>query len=85
MCCSREMTPEEKVAAAKTPEEELASKKRRAHHAAEAIRIAGELDNLGPGYAEDGIIRTVLRARVKQETRRAKLDHCDCGYCGGGC
>jgi len=59
--------------------------KHRAYHAAEAIRIAAELAGLAPGFAEDGIIRTVLRARVKQETRRAKLDHCDCGYCGGGC
>jgi len=55
----------------------------RAYHAAEAGRIAGELASLGPGYAEDGVVRTVLRRRVEQERRRAR-EGCRCPYCSGG-
>jgi len=55
---------------------------RKRYHAAEAARIAGELDNLGPGYADDGIVRTILRRRVEQERRRAE-DGCDCAHCRG--
>ncbi len=39
---------------------------------AEAKRIQAELDALGDGYAEDGIVRTVLRERVAQELRGAE-------------
>lgn len=34
---------------------------------AEARRIQGELDSLGPEFSEDGIVRTVLRERILQE------------------
>jgi len=53
-------------------------KQGKAYHAGEASRIAMELVNLGPGFTEDGIIRTVLRERVEQEMRRSKLG---CDYC----
>lgn len=52
----------------------------REYHAAEAVRIAGELDNLGPGYAEDGVVRTVLRQRVEQEKHQAEHG-CGCVHC----
>ena len=42
-----------------------------AYHEAEAERIQGELEALGDGYADDGVVRTLLRARVQQERRRA--------------
>ena len=41
------------------------------YHQQEAIRIQKELDDLGPGFAEDSIIRTVLRNRIKQEKQKA--------------
>lgn len=41
-------------------------------HRQEAARIQSELDGLGPGFAEDGVVRTVLRARVEQEKARAE-------------
>ncbi len=46
--------------------------KQRAYHAKEANRIKGELNDLGTEFAPDGIVRTVLRARVEQEQLRAK-------------
>ena len=50
------------------------------YHADAAVRIAEELDNLGPGFAEDGVVRTVLRQRVEQERHRAEHG-CSCVYC----
>lgn len=41
------------------------------YHQQEAKRIQKELDNLGPEFAEDGIVRTVLRSRIEQEKREA--------------
>lgn len=41
-----------------------------AHHRAEAERIQRELDVLGPEFAEDGIVRWVLRERIEQEKLR---------------
>jgi len=46
--------------------------KQRAEAAQEAHRIQGELDALDDSFAEDGIVRTVLRERVEQEKRRAR-------------
>jgi len=40
-------------------------------HTTEAERIQNELDTLPPGYATDGVVRTVLRERVTQELDRA--------------
>ena len=38
----------------------------------ESVRIQGVLNELGPGFALDGVIRTVLRNRIKQEKRRER-------------
>jgi hypothetical protein len=38
----------------------------------EVARLKRELDSLSSDYAEDGIVRTVLRSRIKQEKTRAK-------------
>jgi hypothetical protein len=41
----------------------------------ESERIQAVLDDLGPGFAEDGVVRTVLRERIKQEKEKeAKKD-----------
>lgn len=37
------------------------------YHLREAIRIKRELDGLGPEFAEDGIIKTILRERIAME------------------
>ena len=37
------------------------------YHKMEAIRIEKELDNLSDNFAENGIVKTVLRARILQE------------------
>lgn len=39
----------------------------RTYHGAESGRIQAELDNLQGDFAEDGIVRTVLRDRISQE------------------
>lgn len=36
-------------------------------HEKEARRIIDELDSLGADYADDGIVKTVLRQRIAQE------------------
>jgi len=41
------------------------------YHQKEADRIQKELDNLGPEFAEDGIVKIVLRDRIVQEKERA--------------
>jgi len=41
------------------------------YHAQEAIRIQAELDDLGAEFAEDGLVRIVLRRRIAQEQRKA--------------
>lgn len=52
----------------------------KAYHADAAVRIAGELDGLGTEFAEDGIVRMVLRERVEQEKECAEHG-CRCAYC----
>lgn len=47
------------------------SRKKAAYHAAEAKRIQGELDSLGDQFADDGIVKWVLRRRIEQEKKRA--------------
>lgn len=42
------------------------------YHQAEALRIRGELNNLGPGFARGGVVMTLLRARISQEQDRAR-------------
>lgn len=42
------------------------------YHAQEAVRIKNELDNLGPEFAPDGIVRTVLQNRIEQEKSKAE-------------
>jgi hypothetical protein len=42
------------------------------YHQTEADRIQRELDELGPEFAEDGIVRMVLRNRIAQERRLAE-------------
>jgi hypothetical protein len=49
-----------------------ADRKRREEHAAEAERLSRELDGLGSEFAEDGVVRWVLRERIEQENRRAQ-------------
>ena len=39
-------------------------------HYKEADRIQNEIDNLGPEFAQDGIVRTILNRRVNQEKTR---------------
>jgi hypothetical protein len=36
----------------------------------ESERIQAVLDGLGPEFAKNGVVRTVLRNRIKQEKRR---------------
>ncbi len=38
----------------------------------ESKRIQNELDNLNGNFKEDGIVKTVLRERVKQEIKKEK-------------
>ena len=42
------------------------------YHRKEATRIQGELTNLGAGFAEDGIVKWVLRGRIKDEIELAR-------------
>jgi len=58
----------------------MSGEARKAYHAAEAERIAGELARLGPEHPEGGVVRTVLRNRLEQERRRAD-EGCRCPYC----
>lgn len=44
------------------------------YHASEVTRITKELDNL-KGFSEDGIVRTVLRERIKQERQLSMKDN----------
>ena len=41
-------------------------------HHQEAVRIKDVLSNVGSEFADDGIVKTVLRQRVEQEQSRAK-------------
>lgn len=41
------------------------------YHRAEAKRITGELESLGPEFADDGIVKTILRKRIAQEEELA--------------
>lgn len=41
------------------------------YHQKEVEHIQNELNNLGPEFAEDGIVKTVLRDRIVQEEERA--------------
>lgn len=45
-------------------------KKQRDYHFREADRIKGELDGLSSRFAENGIVKTVLRARIEQEKQK---------------
>lgn len=54
---------------------------RRAYHAAEAVRIAKEVESLGPEFADDGIVCTILRERIAEEVRLA-TECCGCRCCG---
>ena len=47
---------------------------KREYHYSEARRIRQELDNLGPGFAKSGIVRTVLKERIAQELGRGNLN-----------
>jgi hypothetical protein len=40
----------------------------------EVQRIQEELDNLDSEFAEDGIVKTVLRRRILQEKRKVLLE-----------
>ncbi len=51
----------------------MGAEESRRYHAAEASRIANELDDLGDGFAEGGIVRFVLNERIKQERNSAGL------------
>lgn len=44
------------------------------YHRSEAERIQRELDQLGEEFAPDGIVRTILRNRVRQERERAEAN-----------
>lgn len=50
----------------------LCPERQRNEHAVEAVRIQGELDALDDSFADDGVVKTVLRARIAQELRRAR-------------
>lgn len=53
-----------------------------AYHRREAQRIRNELDQLDPNlFAADGVVRSVLAWRVKQEVTRSKAGPrvCCCG------
>lgn len=45
------------------------------YHENEAIRIQAEIDHLGPGFSEDGPVKTILRKRVFQEKVTAESLH----------
>jgi hypothetical protein len=47
--------------------------KTREYHLSEAKRIGMELHSLGCEFAEDGIVRTVLRARIAAEEELAEV------------
>jgi len=52
------------------------------YHRSEAIRIQDELDSLPPSFAQNGIVKTILRDRVADEKKRALLGNlCDCHDC----
>ena len=55
----------------KVNEDVLGVQEARNHHQQEADRIQEELDKLGTEFAEDGIIKTVLRERITQEKQLA--------------
>lgn len=44
-----------------------------AYHRNQATLIAAELDRLGSEFAEDGIVKTVLRERVVQEDQLSDI------------
>ena len=50
---------------------EVGSARARDYHAGEARRILSELDGLGDGFAEDGVVKTVLRDRISHEKERS--------------
>lgn len=49
-----------------------APSERRREAASEAVRIQDVLNKLDETFAEGGVVRTVLRARIEQEHRRAQ-------------
>lgn len=50
------------------------------YHSSEEVRIQVELDSLGSKFSEDGIVRTILSKRVKQEKDRSE-NGCDAEQC----
>jgi hypothetical protein len=51
-----------------------------AYHAAEATRIQGELDRLGPEFPEDSAVRVILRERIADEQARG-VELCEIEGC----
>ncbi len=50
------------------------------YHSSEEARIQVELDSLGNKFSEDGIVRTILSQRMKQEKDRSE-NGCDDEMC----
>lgn len=48
-------------------------KKKRDYHKAEGIRIQCVLDDLSSEFSEDGIVKTVLRSRIKEEKEKSNV------------
>ncbi len=56
-----------------SPFDTLSLSEAREYHKQEADHIQKELDNLGPEFAEDGIVKTVLRDRIVQEKQQVMV------------